>query len=580
LNSWKHWLVERWKDYSRRPSLLLSRLFAGRMFKGGGELGADELDLGFGVVLIFLAMPGTLVSLLMFEKYGSLIRFLRGDGTFDPYIATIPDEYFFIVLSMSVSCAVALWRWNAIFPDRRDYANFVHLPVSLATIFLANLFAIFALTALLTLAVNLSSFVLFPVAVLGSQGSFSKLLRFAFGHAASVSLSSAFCFLAMFALSGALMACLPFRIYRKVSVYVRFAVAFCLLAVLATSFTVSSELLDGSQLIHQKLGGFPSAWFLGLTETLWGNGDDIFFASLTRRALVSLGLTLLISIVAYAFSFRRCFVRIPELADVGPLPRGRHLRLPAILLDATILRSAKLRACFHFVSRTLLRSDAHLQIVLAFAALGLVVAAQTVNVAFHPGFSFPAQPPSVALLSIPFILCYCLLVGIRLAFEVPLDLSANWIFKLWIEPEGEQPRRVARRVLLTFSLGWLAPLCLLYSVLLWGWLTALLQTAILIASSAVFVEILLVRFRKIPFTCSYPAFESNSPLFLVAYLAGFVVFAVYVPQIVQWSVVTRWGASVFIPLVLLILVGLRQFRKQMLDMDKQLIFEEDSPSGF
>src|SRR5213076_2363923 len=145
------------------------------------ELGADDLDLGMGVVLIFLAMPGVLVSLLMFEKYGSLIRFLRGDGTFDPFTATIPDEYFFIVLSMVVSCATALWRWNSIFLDRRDYVSLVPLAVSLAKIFLANLFAIFALAALLTVVVNAASFVLFPIAVVGSQGSFSKLFRFAFG---------------------------------------------------------------------------------------------------------------------------------------------------------------------------------------------------------------------------------------------------------------------------------------------------------------------------------------------------------------------------------------------------------------
>jgi hypothetical protein len=580
VNFWKQSLAARWITFSQRPSLLLLRLFAARMFKGGGELGADELELGMGVVLIFLAMPGVLVSLLMFEKFGSLIRFLRGDGTFDPYIATIPDEYFFIVLSMSVSCAVALWRWNSIFPDRRDYANFGHLPILLTRILFANLFAIFALTALLTIVVNAASFILFPIAVLGSQESFSKLFRFAFGHAVSVSLSSVFCFLGIFALSGALMACLPFRIYRQVSVYVRFAVAFCLLAALATSFTITAVLSGGSRLLYERLGRLPPAWFLGLTETLWGNGDDIFFASLTRRALVSLALALLISVVAYAFSFRRSFVRIPEVADVGLLPRGRRFRLPAIFLDATILRDPKQRACYHFISRTLLRSDAHLQIVLAFAALGLVVAAQTVNLTFHPGFSFAAQPASVALLSIPFILSYCLLLGIRLAFEVPLDLSANWIFKLWIEPDGELPRQVARRVLLTFSLGWLAPLCFLYSALLWGWLTALLQTALLIACSAVFVEVLLVKFRKIPFTCSYPAFQSNSPLFLLAYLVGFVIFAIYIPQIVQWSVVTRWGAGVFIPLVLLCLIGLRQFRKQMLNMDKQLIFEEDSASGF
>jgi hypothetical protein len=550
------------------------------MFKGGGELGADELDVGLGVVLIFLAMPGVLVSLLMFEKYGSLIRFLRGDGTFDPFIATIPDEYFFIVLSMSVSCAVVLWRWNSIFLDRRDYTNLVPLPISLTRIFFANLGAIFALTVVLTLVVNAASFVLFPVAVLGSQGPFLKLLRFAFGHAVSVSLSSVFSFLAIFALSGTLMACLPYRLFRRISVYVRFAVALCLLAVLATSFTVFSILSHGSQLTHQRLGGFPSAWFLGLTETLWGNGHDIFFASLTRRAIVSLALSLLVSVLAYAFSFRRCFVRIPEVADVGPLPRGWRLRLPAILLDVTILRSAKRRACYHFVSRTLLRSEAHLQIVLAFAALGLVVAAQTVNAAVHPGFSFTVQPPSIALLSVPYILSYCLLLGIRLAFEIPLDLSANWIFKLWIEPGGELPRQVARRVLLAFSLGWLAPLCLLYSAILWGWLTALLQTGLFIACSAVFVEVLLVKFRKIPFTCTYPPFESNSPLYIVAYLLGFAFFATYIPRIVQWCVVTRWGAAFFIPIVLLSLVGTRQFRKQMLDMDKHLIFEEESASGF
>jgi len=566
--------------FSQRPSLRLLRLFTGRMLHGGGELGADQLDLGMGVVLIFLALPGLLVSLLMFEKFGSLVRFLRGDGVFDPYVATIPDEYFFVVLSMAVSCAAALWRWNSIFLDRRDYVNLASLPISLARIFFANLFSIFVLTALLTIVVNAASFVLFPIAVVGSQGSFSMLLRFAFGHAVSVSLSSVFSFLAIFALSGTLMAFLPYRIFRKVSVYVRFAVAFCLLAVLATSFTVSSVLSGGSQMIYERLGGLPPAWFLGLTETLWGNGDDIFFASLTRRAMASLGLALLISIITYTFSFRRSFVRIPEVADVGPLPRGRRFRLPAILLDATILRAAKLRACYHFVSRTLLRSDAHLQIILAFAALGLVVAAQTVNVAYYPGFSFAAQPPSVALLSIPFILSYCLLVGIRLAFEVPSDLSANWVFKLWIEPNGEQPRQVARTVLLTFSLGWLAPLCFLYSAVLWGWLTALLQTAILIACSVVFVEVLLVRFRKIPFTCSYPAFQSHSTLVLVAYLIGFAVFAIYIPQIVRWSLVTRWGAAGFIPVVLLSLGGLRQFRKRMLDMDKQLVFEEDSASGF
>src|SRR2546430_10374970 len=158
--------------FSQCPSLQLLRLFAGRMLHGGGELGADELDLGMGVVLIFLAMPGILVSLLMFEKFGSLIRFLRGDGVFDPYVATIPDEYFFIVLSMAVSCAAALWRWDSLFLDRPDYLNLVPLPLSLTRIFFSNLSAIFPLPALLPIVANAASFVLFPMAVARFPGDF------------------------------------------------------------------------------------------------------------------------------------------------------------------------------------------------------------------------------------------------------------------------------------------------------------------------------------------------------------------------------------------------------------------------
>ena len=38
------------------------------------------MDVGLGVILILLAMPGVMVSLLLFEKFGSLIRWMRGDG--------------------------------------------------------------------------------------------------------------------------------------------------------------------------------------------------------------------------------------------------------------------------------------------------------------------------------------------------------------------------------------------------------------------------------------------------------------------------------------------------------------------
>ncbi len=70
------------------------------------------MDAEVGVALVVLTLPGVFLSLLLFNKYGSLLRFLRGQVKFDPYLASLPDEYLFIVLAMLVSGGVALWKWD------------------------------------------------------------------------------------------------------------------------------------------------------------------------------------------------------------------------------------------------------------------------------------------------------------------------------------------------------------------------------------------------------------------------------------------------------------------------------------
>ena len=111
----KKFLRRRWRNFGRTPFGALLRLFVGRMFHGGSETDADGLGMGVGVLTILLAMPGLLVSLLMLEEYGSLVRYMRGDGVFDPFVTPLPDEYFFIVLSIFVTGVAALWRWDSIF---------------------------------------------------------------------------------------------------------------------------------------------------------------------------------------------------------------------------------------------------------------------------------------------------------------------------------------------------------------------------------------------------------------------------------------------------------------------------------
>jgi hypothetical protein len=100
---------------------------------------------------------------------------------------------------------------------------------------------------------------------------------------------------------------------------------------------------------------------------------------------------------------------------------------------------------------------------------------------------------------------------------------------------------------LLFSLPWLAPAAFFSILFLWGWTAAMLHTAILIACTVVLVEILLIRFRKIPFTCSYPPFQSHSALIFVAYLFGFIFFTEYLPEMEHWSLLNPWQTILFAP---------------------------------
>ena len=114
---------------------------------------------------------------------------------------------------MTVTGAVAVWRWDAIFPDRRDYMNLVPLPISTRTIFFANLVAVLFLVGLIAFDVNAASCVLFPMVVGATQSKFLFFVKFAVIHAVGVLFASIFAFFAVFSVIGLLMAVLPPRAF-------------------------------------------------------------------------------------------------------------------------------------------------------------------------------------------------------------------------------------------------------------------------------------------------------------------------------------------------------------------------------
>jgi hypothetical protein len=232
-----------WLLLLSKPFFRLARHSMDRIFSSGEYSDAGDFNVGIGVVLALVALPGTFVSIFLSDKYGLLLRFLHGQPVrFDPFTASVPDEYFFIVLSRVIAGSIAVWKWDSLLPDRRDYANLAPLPIPSRNILRANLAALLLLAGILSIDVNAASSVLFPLIACGSSNSIGYVAKFFESHLLSVTLAAAFSFLSVLAILGLLMALLPYRFFRKASVYARCAMFIFFAALLTTSFSVPQKI--------------------------------------------------------------------------------------------------------------------------------------------------------------------------------------------------------------------------------------------------------------------------------------------------------------------------------------------------
>src|ERR1051326_8795909 len=515
-----------------RPFPRLVAHFAALILQSGQESGASELNLGVGGLLAIVAAPGGFTSLMLLDKYSSFLRWLQRRPQIDLYWASLPDKYFFIVLSMAVTGVVVAIKWDKILPGAQDYTNLAPLPLRSRTIFFANLAAIVILVSIFALDVNAVSAILFPGVVLSEKGTFPELFAFIAVHAACVLLASAFTFLACFAVMGALMSMLPNRIFRRVSLFVRLAIIVSLILLLCTSFTVLPLLRDLDKHPHSAARFLPSLWYLGLYQWMQGRSNPklIALAWTGLRAAVAV---LVLALAFSALSYRRCFMRIPESQDARLTPRRWSLRWVWPLVDRLLVRSPFQRACYRFGLRALLRSETHCILFGGFVGLGLVVASQMA--AFVPVSR--DSLPGVDILAAPLAIAYFMVIGLRFVFEVPAGSNANWLYQLIVDRHKQETSAVARKIMLTFLVpSIIAPVAIAYS-LVWGLGVGLVHAAYVLLLSLLLMEIMLLRFRKIPFTCTLPRFENHAIMLVLIYFIAFFLFTGFAAGVERWMFV-------------------------------------------
>jgi hypothetical protein len=164
--------------------------------------------------------------------------------------------------------------------------------------------------------------------------------------------------------------------------------------------------------------------------------------------------------LTYALGYRRRFAGVLE---GGRRPSEQRLYALALrFLDLFSHRTAGFeRACDRFAVRALLRSEAHRLVIAVSIGLGWLLALQTTS-------SAPLSPspiPPLPLLEAPLIAAYLLILGLRIAFDLPASAAAAWIFRAILDPRENRTLPVARRVIFSF----LVPLVLLPTLAFFWW---------------------------------------------------------------------------------------------------------------
>ena len=156
---------------------------------------------------------------------------------------------------------------------------------------------------------------------------------------------------------------------------------------------------------------------------------------------------------------------------------------------------------------------------------------------------------------------------------------ANWLFRLTVSPDTFECAPLARKLIYLLIFPALILICLPVYARFWGWELASIHVAIVGATCVLFTEVLVMQFRKIPFTCSMPAFQSHSIVAIFMYVIGFFAFSGVTSAAEHWALEEPLRFLVFVPCLPGAWLGLRYWRRSLTYLDKKIIFEEESPAA-
>jgi hypothetical protein len=553
-----------------RTERILARTFFGRFFESDVMPALPQAQLVIWSLAV-LAAPGFTMAIRLGHAY---THASSPAGLFE---AILRDQLLYVTYSMMALGFIAMLIWEGVFPDRRDARMLGVLPLSPRTHVAGRLAALGAFAALFSLGINLPSAVAYGL-VLFLWEAAAGPVRIAAAHVIATAMAGLFAFFLLILAQGVLLNVFGWAIARRLALVLQSVFVVALLQALIFVPFIGSAVGAAFRNDERSMAAWlPPAWFLALYDVLAGTRRSLHRA-LALAAVVATVAVMAMGTVLIALSYRR-LVRI-ALETPGGGGHGRSkLFGRASKALAVVLRPGPVqRAVGGFTLRSLGRSRTHLTLLSTYVGVATALVVATL-IPLMVGGTMPAvETSSVALLSVPLVLYFFILFGMRVLFGIPTEIKANWVFRL-SAPDDRMPAVIAG-VRLALLLAVVAPVAIaagLLGMALWGFGTGAIHLGFVAASGMLLLDVLLVGLRKIPFACTYYPGRSRAPTLWPLFVVAFVTYAYGLAGTERAALTSRSVLGVVLASIVAVSAGLAHFRRRNLQPPPGLVYEEEEP---
>jgi hypothetical protein len=175
------------------------------------------------------------------------------------------------------------------------------------------------------------------------------------------------------------------------------------------------------------------------------------------------------------------------------------------------------------------------------------------------------------------LLLFLAIIGLRIVSTIPINLRANWIFRI---TQSQKLRDYLNATRVTWILLGAFPVCAVTAILLRvvaSWRQEVQHLLILALLGILLVELCLNIYRKIPFTCSYLPGKGNINAVFWVFLLFFLPLLDFATKHEQQLFFRPYKYLELIAVLTVINVGARYATSFLIKTNDDLIFEEEEP---